>query len=253
MKGYLERMAASAAAPSQRLRPAVLPRYAAGSAQEALEAASMVESPRAPHEDVTEAKQLQHPVRQERETLDRRSSLPLRDDPQAVLPVTQQSDTLVDQAMPLVWPTEPLLRPAVPEAPSRSDSAATARTATSSEGEAAVERIHATEREPLLVPRYELTFEAESRKEDLRPLATGPSGIDRTTAPIAIQPRSPRRDSTQPLARPAARQAADDVQIHIGRIEVIAAAAQQPAARAAVPQKALRLEDYLKRRDRRAR
>jgi hypothetical protein len=59
-------------------------------------------------------------------------------------------------------------------------------------------------------------------------------------------PRGPARAEPQPRREP------DEIQIHIGRIEVIAAA---PAPRAAAAQgrpKATPLEEYLRGRDRRA-
>jgi len=88
--------------------------------------------------------------------------------------------------------------------------------------------------------------------EDARPVSTQIRTVVReSAAPGAVPTRSRRSDaqarSVQPESKP------DEIQIHIGRIEVTAVGPQPVRPAAAPPRKGLRLDEYLNRQDRRVR
>jgi hypothetical protein len=78
--------------------------------------------------------------------------------------------------------------------------------------------------------------------------ATQPRSLGEIEA--ALTRATPRSQSPQfpPASRPAP-QPADDIQIHIGRIEVIAVPPPAPRAQAAPSRKGLSLDEYLSRRN----
>lgn len=66
--------------------------------------------------------------------------------------------------------------------------------------------------------------------------------------PNAATPARPSRGSS-PAASQASHREPDDIQIHIGRVEVLAVAQPQPQSTPKVTRKSTSLDDYLRRRD----
>lgn len=84
--------------------------------------------------------------------------------------------------------------------------------------------------------------------EDLHP-ATGPR-ISTTTPAASLNERTRQVDSSRRIAPPVREP--DQIEIHIGRIEVTAVPQLQARPAAPAPRKSLNLDEYLKRQNRRA-
>jgi hypothetical protein len=77
--------------------------------------------------------------------------------------------------------------------------------------------------------------------------AAGDDQLETTLA--TVQPVSVRRQAPNTSAQNAHAQATNEVQIHIGRIEVTAVPSAMPRAAPPAPRSAMSLDDYLARRD----
>jgi hypothetical protein len=107
-----------------------------------------------------------------------------------------------------------------------------------------IPREETSTKRPVNTPRIEWTLETGAARQDVRMPPTTPS--------FRFRSGSEAKEGSGPMRRSLGSEP-DEIQIHIGRIEVVAA---QPAPAQAVPQRAPRitpsLDEYLRRRDRRS-
>ena len=218
MSGYLQRLARSVMQPVETVHPLV------GSVFSAPESRS---EPDAPSWNTASAEQpeLQKPQRQEQEAQDEKS-----------------------RPAPLIAQNE-VASPSQPVPGRNSNSAATSlpppSNATQPQASRTTERTQAGE----TPPAQEIEVPRESPYTPL--IAVSPLRSDRRARPEVassfVAPNAQRKPKAD--AVPRAEREPDEIQIHIGRIEVSAVPQAPPATAVRVSRKASSLDEYLRRRD----
>jgi hypothetical protein len=258
MRGYLQRLAASVSRPERRVRPLVGSIFAGELREE-----SLVEEVQRPFAEQSTERAAQEPVarvtpqavRGPSEAIAKKPSHALIPAPQQVQsspqpdtpeppefalllprPAAQaESPVLRVQEKPLERPAGPYLRPAEITAKQEPE-----RPKVLSETPPGFQP---------LVLRPLIVEEARAEATEARPQ---PAGTREPTRKTAIHMARQEPEERPAAAKEGERGASEDIQIHIGRIEVIAAAPQAPRAAASATTRSTSLEDYLKRRNGRA-
>jgi hypothetical protein len=253
MSGYLQRLAANARKPSASIHPVVGSRFTApkfGDAPETLPG----------EEEMVVSTSHSQPVVTPPSAVPRSPGLPLMPAPPLISPLISfsanprqdsQSSPVADAGdlpKPLLERPEERVTPAaasvrtygVPD-PTEGllDSSRENETTNPSEPRHAAAR----ERHEILQYSYRPLV-----AEDLHP-ATGPR-ISTTTPAASLNERTRQVDSSRRIAPPVREP--DQIEIHIGRIEVTAVPQPQARPAAPAPRKSLNLDEYLKRQNRRA-
>jgi hypothetical protein len=234
MSGYLQRMVASVRTPERRVHPIVGSLYSAPefAAPETFEAEEVLVASTAP-------RLVPEPVPQSPQTFEPRkppTPAPARNDAQA------GSDSVETPAMPLPSPN----RQAAADPPALSYSR--------------VQAPHIPAPQPIAPtpwPQQDAAPEAESFPprsyspllSETRPLSASQGPLRHASA-LTAQPRGTRPVLPGRSHQPSAPQH-DEIEIHIGRIEVTAVQPAAPRAPAPPVRKALNLDEYLKRGSRR--
>jgi hypothetical protein len=247
MKGYLQRLVASASRPERRVRPFVGSIYAEGARETSMEEARPMmagqiaeDAARVPAARATEAQ----PIRASREAAaieplgasrpyapepPRFTPLLPRKDAETGAGILQIEDARLDSLAPLHRQPEIATRKQEPER------------------EALLLETRVSSQPLVLQPPMLEERSGEWSPEAGAPLVPIREPLRKTSAQEA------RRESQQQAAsRAPERGANEEIQIHIGRIEVIAAPPPPARAAAAPARRFTSLDDYLKRRDGRA-
>lgn len=234
MSGYLQRMVRSAARPERALKPLVGGLFARESL--AVEASTTImrqraESTTEPQRPLVQDEVAESPVREELLVEQR-----ISDEKPRVNVVTQSMSPKLEQDAAELAGHRRAIEPTVaPLVEARN------------EPRNAVEKkvvVRTLGREQLLVQDASWVKEAEASEEPKSSMQGTPRAV------VRVAKAEPREQTS---GSPESRRGAEDVHIHIGRIEVVAV--QQPVQHAApvATRHGESLEEYLRRRDRRSR
>ena len=222
MSGYLQRLARSVMQPSERVHPMVGSVFSASANQGETEVSTLSFGPaaRSPHQQSPERKPEQNVGKPHPSPFMKPDDLPR---PAQQLPASNEATST---------PSQPVKAPENNSVAPEREPVLAARLA--QEREATQPTVYAP-----LMPMTEVRSEAKL--------------IPKILPQIAPHPAAPtRRDKSKVEAIRSAEHEADDIQIHIGRIEVLAVPPAPPVVRPAKSaHKAPSLDDYLKHRDRR--
>jgi hypothetical protein len=256
MKGYLERLAASASRPQSRLRPVVGSIFAEGRREEIEDVALPAVS-----EQASERKAAQPtPQTETSRSAQEPGAINAEDHPRKPQPIREKPAAF----SPLLPPKSVEVNP---------DASRVAETRT---GNTAMPHLQSSQAAPRIEhPEHKLEMPMQLRGDISDPLLPSPSALEKREAKrnteASSQAAEIRMPAVEPLNKPITRVAyadsremmpaprapvrdkTEEIQIHIGRIEVIAV--PPPAVRsAAIPtNRFTSLDDYLKRRDGHAR
>jgi len=274
MSGYLQRIAASAARPARAVFPLVGGLFAsaplAGSDRQSdpgpVEIETQVEAPRDPSPGAMPAAQPQLKAADRIEPAQTRA-FPLRAEAeQAPAPPTHSP---LESPHATIAPREPLVagwreitepRRSAPaaaeelESDSRSERAdrnETARTVAQQADESA--GIHAVWPTPSVRQAEVTVRETAGERQGLEHLPAAPRESDRQPPTPMVRAAGRVEAPRQPAQRDEADRGVQDIEIHIGRIEVIAVPQQPQRTAPARTQHGETLDAYLKRHDRRSR
>jgi hypothetical protein len=255
MKGYLERLAASASRPQSRLRPVVGSIFAEGLREEKEEVALPVISERA-----AEGKKAQTTPQAERSRPTQeprainaedysRKPRPIDEKPAAFSPLLPLKIAEVDPAALHIGEasTEISVQPHL-------QSQAGARIEQHEHRLVTPMQERRDISEPLMLPprAFEERNDERSAEADGQPVEVRTWAVEQLAKPITRSARADSREMTSALRAPE-RSETEEIQIHIGRIEVIAVPPPSARSAATPTSRFTSLDDYLKRRDGRAR